>query len=116
MKYLNNLIFEDLMDRFKWYPKPFQLTIICQDKESIQTFCQIINSYDIEWNAIRRTEKYGIYIKQNQRIDITIYSPGIGHGRRANAIIFDGNLPMNIITEVIIPMANIEPSYNGILY
>ncbi len=38
MRYLNNKIFEDLMDRFKWYPKPFTVNIFCKDKKSMAIF------------------------------------------------------------------------------
>jgi hypothetical protein len=44
MRYLNDKIFEDLMDRFKWYPKPFILNIFCKDKESMAIFEEEIDS------------------------------------------------------------------------
>ena len=103
------------MDRFKWYPKSFYLTIICQDAQSLKTFCKAINDYNIEWDFIKKMKEINIYIKQNKRIDIITY-PCLCNGRRANAIIFDDNIPINVVEEIILPMANIEPSYSGIAY
>lgn len=116
MKYLNNLIFEDLIDRFKWYPKPFYLTIICQDAQSLETFCKVINDYNIKWDFVRKMSVYNTYIKENKRIDIIFYSPNVCRNRRTNATIFDSNIPANIVEEVILPSTNIEPSYGGIAY
>lgn len=116
MRYLNNKIFEDLIDRFKWYPKSFCLTIICQDTQSLEIFCKAINDYNIEWDFVRRMKRINTYIKQNKRIIIMTYSPYLSRGHRSNATIFDSSLPMNVVEEVILPMANIEPRYGGIAY
>lgn len=116
MKDLNHLIFEDLMDRFKWYPKPFRLSIFCKDIEAINIFEKKINQYSIEWTKRIRREKRRCYQKDNQIIDIT-YLPKIdGYGVRANAIIFDNNYALDEVFNIILPMANIEPNYGGIVY
>ena len=42
MRYLNDEIFEDLMDRFKWYPKPFTVNIFC--KVSDEKYITVIDN------------------------------------------------------------------------
>lgn len=56
MRYLNDEIFEDLMDRFKWYPKPFTLNIFCKDKESMFIFEKEIDANELNFNK-SKTEK-----------------------------------------------------------
>lgn len=53
MRYLNDKIFEDLMDRFKWYPKPFTVNIFCKDKESMATFEKEIDANELNFNKIK---------------------------------------------------------------
>lgn len=118
MKYINNLIFEDLMDRFKWYPKPFHLIIFCKDNETIELFEREIDKYNIIWFKKDRMKDRRRYQKEDnlQIIDIIKLTNNFCCGQRANAIIYDSNYPSNIVCEVILPIANIEPNYGGLAY
>ena len=53
MRYLNDKIFEDLMDRFRWYPKPFKLGIFCRDKESMNIFEKEIDANELNFNKVK---------------------------------------------------------------
>ena len=118
MKYINHLTFVDIMDRFKWYPKPFRLIIFCKDNETIDLFEKEIDKYDIIWLRKDRMKDRRCYQKENhtQIIDIIKLTNNFCCGQRANAIIFDSHYPSDVVCEVILPMANIEPSYGGLAY
>lgn len=51
---LNNLIFKDLIDRFKWYQKPFKLDIFCIDKKTADIFEKEIDKQELLLDKIRR--------------------------------------------------------------
>ena len=110
MRYLNEKNFEDLIDRFKWYLKPFTLNIFCKDKESMEMFEKEIDSNELRFNK-ERFEAYIRYKGIYQRIDIYLLKGDVRsfRGRRANAIIFDNNFSYNIIEEMFLPTLSIEP-------
>lgn len=117
MKGFNNLIFEDLMDRFKWYPKKFRLAIFIKDDESKHIFEKEIDKLDINWNKKKIYSNGIIYQKDpNQILCIRGISNFQFLGSRANAIIFDNSVPMSTVNYIIVPMANIEPSYGAIAF
>jgi hypothetical protein len=106
------MIFEDLMDRFKWYPKPFTLSIFCKDKESMNIFEREIDANGLNFNK-SKTERIIRYRGIWQRIDIYLMDDKASFCRacRANAIIFDSSFPYDVITEILMSLANIEPNY-----
>lgn len=112
MRYLNDEIFEDLMDRFEWYPKPFTVNIFCKDKESMTIFEKEIDNRNLRFRknkGMTNIRYIGIY----QVINIYLMDniPGFSRACRANAIIFDSSFPYDAITEILMPLANKEPSY-----
>lgn len=117
MRYLNNMIFEDLMDRFEWYPKPFAINIFCKDKESMVIFEKEIDNRNFGFRknkGITSIKYMGIY----QIIGIYLIGDEAGfcRGHRANAIIFDSSFPYNIITEIFMPLATKEPHCGCFLF
>ena len=117
MRYLNDKIFEDLMDRFKWYPKPFTLNIFCKDKESMAIFEKEIDSNNFGFQK-NKSMKNIRYIGAHKVIDIYLIDNNSTsfRGRRANAVISDSNFSYDIITEIFMPSANMEPSYSCFLF
>lgn len=117
MKELNYGIFEDLMDRFKYSPKPYNLLIICENDEDLAIFKKIINSFNITWNSEKESKYYLILTKENKRIKIikglNNFSAREG---RVNTVIYNYKFPLDIITEILLPLANIEPSYGGLFF
>lgn len=117
MRYLNDMNFEDLMDRLKWYPKPFTINIFCKDKESMIIFEKEIDNRNLGFKknkGMTNIRYIGIY----QVIDICLVNDTVSsfRGRRANAVIFDSHFPYDIITEIFMPLATIEPSYGCFLF
>lgn len=117
MRHLNDEIFEDLMDRFKWYPKPFTLNIFCRNTESMAIFEKEIDSDHLGFDKTKSSD-YIIYRNSNKYLGIfKIEEPcGITKIGRANAIIFDVSYPFIDVDNIIIPLANIEPSYEAISF
>ena len=111
MKYLNDMIFEDLMDRFKWYLKPFTVNIFCKDKESMTIFEKEIDANELNFNKIK-AEKIIKYKGVCQKIGIYLMNDKANfcRGNRANAVIFDSSFPYNVVTEIFMPLTYIEPS------
>ena len=59
------------------------------------------------------------YTGEHKIIDIYLIDDDIfftSRGRRTNAIIFDGSFPYDVVTEIFIPLANIEPRYEAISF
>lgn len=110
MGYLNGIIFEDLMFRFKWYPKPFKINIFCRDKESMDIFEKEIDANELNFNKIK-TEKVIKYKGIYQEIEIYLLNDNayLCCGRRANAVIFDSHFPFDIIENIFLPLATKEP-------
>ena len=108
MKELNYIIFEDLMDRFKYSPKPYNLLIICENDEDATIFKKIINSFNIVWDSERESKYYLILTKG--------FDNSYACASRVNTVIYNYKFPLDIITEVILPLANIEPSYGGLFF
>lgn len=118
MRYLNDKIFEDLMDRFKWYPKPFTLNIFCRNAESMAIFEKEIDNNNFGFQKNKRMKNIR-YTGEHKIIDIYLIDDDIfftSRGRRTNAIIFDGSFPYDVVTEIFIPLANIEPRYEAISF
>lgn len=116
MRYLNDKIFEDLMDRFKWYPKSFTLNIFCRNTESVQIFKREIDSMHLNFNK-RKSSNCITYKNGNKCLRIFEVEPcSITKIGRANAIIFDASYPFIDVDTIIIPLANIEPSYGAISF
>lgn len=112
MRYLNDEIFEDLMDRFKWYPKPFTVNIFCKDKESMTIFEKEIDANELNFNKIK-SEKAIKYRGIHQEIKISLLNDNIYscRGSRANAIIFDSSFPFNMVDNIFLTLATKEPFY-----
>lgn len=116
MRYLNDKIFEDLMDRFKWYPKPFTLNIFCRNAKSVQIFKKEIDSMHLNFNKIK-SSNYIIYENGNKCLRIFKVEPcSITKIGRANAIIFDASYSFIDVDTIIIPLTNMEPSYGAISF
>ena len=116
MRYLNDKIFEDLMDRFKWYPKSFTLNIFCRNTKSAQIFKRKIDSMHLNFNKIKSSNCI-IYENGNKCLRIFEVEPcSITKIGRANAIIFDASYSFIDVDTIIIPLANIEPSYGAISF
>lgn len=117
MRYLNDMIFEDLMDRFKWYPKSFTVNIFCKDKESMTIFEKEIDANELNFNKVK-TETGIKYKGVLQQIGIYLIDDKTAafRSRRANAVIFDSSFHYNTITEIFMPLATIEPSYGCFLF
>ena len=112
MRYLHNKFFEDLMDRFKWYSKPFTINIFCKDKESMTIFEKEIDNRNLNFQKHKGVKNIR-YRDEYKVIDIYLISDrGIfGRSGRANATIFDGSFPFDVVAEIFEPLTNIEPSY-----
>ena len=114
MRYLNDRIFEDLMDRFKWYPKPFTINIFCRNIASVQIFEKEIDSISLDFNK-RKTSNYIIYENGNKWLRIFKVEPcSITKIGRANAIIFDASYSFIDVDTIIVPLVNINPYYEAI--
>lgn len=110
MRYLNEEIFEDLMDRFEWYPKPFTVNIFCKDEKSMAIFEEEIDNrnFGFKKNKGMTNIRYmGIYKVINIYLMDDIAS--FCRANRANAIIVDSSFPYDAITEILMPLANTEP-------
>lgn len=116
MRYLNDMIFEDLMDRFKWYPKSFTLNIFCRNAKSMTIFEKEIDSNHLDFDKIKSSD-YIIYRNSNKYLGIFKIEPcGMTKIGRANAIIFDAFYSFIDVDNIIVPLANIEPSYEAISF
>lgn len=117
MKELNYRIFEDLMDRFKYSSKPYNLLIACENDEDVAIFKKIINSFNIAWDSEKESKYYLILTKENKRIKIMKgLNDFYARGGRVNTVIYNYKFPLDIITEVLLPLANIKPSYGGLFF
>lgn len=114
MKYLNWNEYEDIIDRFRWYPKPFRLTIFCRDKETLNIFQKEFEKLDIKWIEKKIQERRFILIKEfNQIIEVVVFCKNSRfYGSRANAIFYDTNFPIKDVYESILPIANLCPLYD----
>lgn len=110
MKYLNDIIFENLVNRFKWYPKPFRLNIFCRDKESMDIFEKEIDANELNFDK-SKTKKVIKYKGICQEIEICLLDDNayLCCARRANAVIFDSHFPFDIVENIFLPLATMEP-------
>lgn len=117
MDTLNWLEFGDIMDRFKWYPKPFTLLIFCEDKETRKLFEEAIKEQNIDWKDIFGTEKHIIYKKDfYQSIEIYPLPSGPFCGKRANAAFISSTISISDYYEIFAPLVNISPCQSIYLY
>ena len=110
MRDLNDKNFEDLMDRFEWYPKPFTINIFCKDKESMAIFEREIDNRNLGFRKNKGMTNIR-YIGICQVIDIYLMDDKAisFRGRRANAVIFDSSFPYNVVSEIFMVSTNVEP-------
>ena len=114
MNTLDWLEFEDIMDRFKWYPKPFTLLIFYKDKETRELFEEAIKEQNIDWKDTFSTEKHVIYQRDPyQNIEIYPLPSGSFCGKRANAVFINSTISIDDYYSIFAPLANISP-YQGI--
>lgn len=113
------LEFQDIMRRFLWYQDTFQLLIYCKDVEEMELFIGEIDKWNIKWEYKKRLEKqYTLSKAPFQNIKVFVFDNDRINfcGVRANAIIFNDSFSFIDVRELILPLANVHPSYGCFYY
>lgn len=81
-------------------------------------FVDEINKWDIKWECKKGLEKSYVFSKTPfQNISIFIFNNEVNFcGVRANAVIFNNSFPLFEVNELILPLANVHPSYGCFYY
>ena len=118
MDSINWLDFQDIMRRFQWYQDVFHLLIYCKDIEEMELFIDEFDRWGIKWEHKKRSEKNYVLSKTPfQNIEVFVFNNKINFcGVRANAVIFNDSFPLIEVRELILPLANIHPSYGCFYY